>query len=407
LEAVLHEFHVVVYGATGYTGRLVAEHMFKSYGAGGAVNWALAGRDEAKLGAIRSQIGAPESLPIVIADARDPASLDALAKKARTVISTVGPYQLYGEPMVAACARNGVDYVDLCGEPAWMAAMIAKYDAAAKESGVRIVFSCGFDSIPFDCGVWFLQQEAKKRFGAPCTKVRGRVRKMKGTFSGGTLASMLATMEASRKDPGIVKTMLNPYALVPEAPQTRQPSGADVVHDEGIGWSAPFVMAAINTKNVHRSNALRGWAYGRNFIYDEMQLMGDGAKGEQRARAALKQSRTQMSLLSFGPTRALLKSFFLPKPGQGPSKHERETGMYDVLFVGETDDGRAIRASVQGDMDPGYGSTSKMLSEAALCLTNTPRTDTPGGVWTPAAAMGDPLIARLQARAGLTFVVEG
>jgi short subunit dehydrogenase-like uncharacterized protein len=403
---VLQEFHVVVYGATGYTGRLVAEHMFKSYGAGGAVAWAIAGRDEAKLRAIRSAIGAPESLPIIVANARDPSSLDAMARRTRAVISTVGPYQIYGEPLVAACARNGSDYVDLCGEPAWMAAMIGKYEAQAGESGARIVFSCGFDSIPFDCGVWFLQQEAQKRFGTPCAKVRGRVRKMKGTFSGGTMASMLATLEAGREDPSIVRTMLNPYALVADAPQTRQPTGADVVHDEGIGWSAPFVMAAINTKNVHRSNALRGWAYGRDFTYDEMQLMGDGAKGEQRARAALKQSRTQMGLLSFGPTRALLKSFVLPKPGQGPSKRERETGLYDVLFVGETSDGRALRTSVQGDMDPGYGSTSKMLSEAALCLINTPKTDTPGGVWTPAAAMGDPLIARLQARAGLTFGVE-
>jgi short subunit dehydrogenase-like uncharacterized protein len=404
---VLQEFHVVVYGATGYTGRLVAEHMFKSYGAGGAVTWALAGRDDGKLRAIRSEIGAPDTLPILVANAREPASLDALAQRARVVISTVGPYQLYGEPLVAACARNGTDYVDLCGEPAWMAAMIAKYDAAAKESGARIVFSCGFDSIPFDCGVWYLQQEAQKRFGAPCVKVRGRVRKMKGTFSGGTLASMLATLEAGRKDPSIVKTMLNPYALVSDAPKTRQPSGGDVVHDEGIGWSAPFVMAAINTKNVHRTNALRGWAYGRDFTYDEMQLMGDGSKGESLARAALKQSRTQMGLLSFGPTRALLKSFVLPKPGQGPSKRERETGLYDVLYVGETAEGRSLRASVQGDMDPGYGSTSKMLSEAALCLINTPKTDTPGGIWTPAAAMGDPLIARLQARAGLTFGVEG
>ncbi len=403
----MQDFHVVVYGATGYTGRLVAEHMFKSYGVGGAVNWAIAGRDEAKLRVIRSEIGAPADLPMIVANARDPASLDAMLKRTRAVISTVGPYQLYGEPLVAACARNGTDYVDLCGEPAWMAAMIAKYDAAAKQGGARIVFSCGFDSIPFDCGVWFLQQEAQKRFGAPCTKVRGRVRKMKGTFSGGTLASMLATLEAGRKDPSIVKTMLNPYALVSDAPKTRQPSGADVVHDEGIGWSAPFVMAAINTKNVHRSNALRGWAYGRDFIYDEMQLMGDGPKGEQRARAALKQSRTQMAMLSFGPTRALLRSFFLPKPGQGPSKRERETGMYDVLYIGETADGRSLRASVKGDMDPGYGSTSKMLSEAALCLVNTPKTDTPGGVWTPAAAMGDALVARLQARAGLTFGVEG
>jgi short subunit dehydrogenase-like uncharacterized protein len=400
------EIQLVVWGATGFTGRLVAEYLFKTYGAGGAVSWAMAGRDEAKLKAVRAEIGAGDALPIIVANARDAASLDAMVKRTRAVISAVGPYQLYGEPLLAACVRAGVDYVDLCGEPAWMAAMIAKYEAQAKETGARIVFSCGFDSIPFDGGVWFLQQEALKRFGQPCVRVRGRVRKMKGTFSGGTMASMFATMEAGRNDPTIIKTMINPYALISDPPQTRQPRGDGVVNDEGIGWSAPFIMAAINTKNVHRTNALRGWPYGRDFTYDEMQLMGEGPAGEKRAKSALKQTRTQTAMLGFGPTRAFLRTFVLPKPGQGPSKVQRETGAYDVLYVGETSDGRSLRASVQGDMDPGYGSTSKMLSEAALCLINTPKTDTPGGIWTAAAAMGDPLISRLQARAGLTFKLE-
>lgn len=401
------EFDLIVFGATGFTGRLVAEHLMKRYNVGASLRWAMAGRDQAKLERVRFEIGGPEALPLLVADAKDAAGLEALVKRAKVIITTVGPYQLYGEPLVAACARTGTDYVDLCGEPAWMAAMIGKYEAQAKQSGARIVFSCGFDSIPFDCGVWFLQQEAQRRFDKPASRVRARVRTMKGTFSGGTMASMLATLEAGRRDPSVVRTMTNPYALVSDPPSVRQPRGDEVMYEEGVGWSAPFIMAAINTKNVHRSNALRGYPYGRDFTYDEMQLMGDGPAGERRAKAALNQSRTQMALLAFGPTRALLRRFALPKPGEGPNKEQRENGRYDVLFVGEAGEGQSLRVGVKGEKDPGYGSTSMMLSEAALCLASTPREQTPGGIWTPAAAMGDALIARLQEKAGLTFAVEG
>ncbi len=404
------EFDIVVYGASGFTGRLVAEYVLKTYGAAGPLRWAMAGRDKGKLRAIARELGAPESLPTLEANADDAATLDALAQRASVILTTVGPYQLYGEALVAACARTGTDYVDLCGEPAWMAQMIARYESAAKASGARITFSCGFDSIPFDCGVFYLQQQAMERFGHPFTRVRGRVRTMKGGFSGGTLASMLATLEAGRRDPSIVKTMTNPYALVPASPGVRQPRGDSVVHDEGIGWSAPFIMAAINTKNVHRTNALTNFRYGRDFTYDEMQLMGAGNAGEKRAKAALNQARTQMALLAFAPTRALLRRFALPKPGQGPSKQERESGSYEVLYVGDmgagANDGRTLRAVVSGDKDPGYGSTSKMITEAALCLKDTPRSTTPGAIWTPAAAMGQALIARLQEKAGLRFGLE-
>lgn len=400
------EFDLIIYGATGFTGRLVAEHVLATHGVGRDVAWAMAGRDLAKLEAVRDEIGAPASVPLIQANASDASSLEALAGRTRAIISTVGPYQLYGEPMVAACVKAGTDYVDLCGEPAWMAAMIPAYEKAAKASGARIVFSCGFDSIPFDCGVFFLQQQAIERFGAPFPRVRGRVRTMKGGFSGGTMASMLATLEAGRRDPGITKTMINPYALAEPLPQ-RQPRGDGIVHDSDIpAWSAPFIMAPINTKNVHRTNALSSYRYGRDFTYDEMQMMGDGAAGERRAKAALQQMHMQMGLLGFAPTRALLRRFALPKPGQGPSKHERETGSYEVLYVGDMGDGRSLRAVVSGDKDPGYGSTSKMISEAALCLIATPRETTPGGIWTPAAAMGAALIARLQERAGLRFGLE-
>ncbi len=396
------EFEVVVYGASGFTGRLVAEYLQREYGANAA--WAMAGRDQTKLEAIRSEIGA--SAPIVVASASDRASLEAMARRTKVVLTTVGPYQLYGEPLLATCVKAGADYVDLCGEPNWMAAMIAKYEADAKVSGARITFSCGFDSIPFDLGVFYLQEEAMARFGAPLTHVHGRVRKMKGGFSGGTMASMLATMKAVQADRDLAKVLADPFALAPlkGAPQ---PSGDGAQHDEGIGWAAPFVMAAINTKNVHRSNALMNYAYGRDFTYDEMMLTGEGAGGEKRARAQVNQSKTQAALLAYAPTRAMLRAFVLPKPGQGPSRRERETGLYDVLFVGSTADGATLRAGVKGDKDPGYGSTSKMISESALCLARDVGHDmTGGGIWTPAAAMGAKLIDRLQAHAGLSFALE-
>jgi short subunit dehydrogenase-like uncharacterized protein len=401
------EFDVVVYGATGFTGRLVAEYLLQTYGAEGEVCWAMAGRNPDKLKALAIELGAPMGFPLIDVNANDDAALDTLAHRARVVITTVGPYQLYGEGLLAACVRAGTDYVDLCGEPNWMAAMIARYEAQAKQSGARIVFSCGFDSIPFDCGVWFLQQHMRERFGQPAQRVRGRVRTMKGTFSGGTAASMLATMNAVMRDPKLRRVMADPFALSPER-LSPQPPGTDAVHDEDIpSWSAPFIMAAINVKNVHRTNALTDYRYGRDFTYDEMILTGEGDAGRKRARGAVNQSRMQTALLAFPPTRALLRRFAMPKPGEGPNKEQRENGSYDVLFVGNTAAGETLRAGVSGDMDPGYGSTSKMITEAALCLNDTPRSTTPGGVWTPAAAMGDALIDRLQARSVLRFQIEG
>ncbi len=401
-------YDVIVYGATGFTGRLVAEHMLATYGVGGDVRWAIAGRSRAKLEAVRGEIGAPADLPIVIADAGNAASLSAMAKSAKVIITTVGPYQLYGEPMVAACVKAGTDYVDLCGEPAWMAAMIAEYHEVAKASGARIVFSCGFDSIPFDVGVTFAQEEALARLGAPLQRVRGRVRKMKGGFSGGTIASLMATLESGKKDPSIFKTLGNPFALTPKFTGPAQPSGEAVEKDDTAGqWATPFIMASINTKNVHRSNYLLGHKWGRDFVYDEMMLTGDGEEGQKRAKGVKRQGDIQNMLLGFAPTRALLRRFALPKPGEGPSKEERETGFYEVGFHGETGDGRTLRAVVKGDKDPGYGSTSKMISESAMCLArDVGREETGGGVWTPGAALGMKLVKRLEERAGLKFSLE-
>jgi len=393
------EFDVIVYGASGFTGRLVAEYLAKQ----DETRWAMAGRSRSKLEAVRDEVGAPSDTPIITANADDPASLEAMTARAKVVLTTVGPYQLYGEPLVAACVKTGTDYVDLCGEPNWMAEMIAKYEGAARQSGARIVFSCGFDSIPFDCGVYFLQGLARQRYGAPAPRVRGRVRKMKGTFSGGTMASMLATIDAQKRDRDLMKKLRNPFLLAggrgAEQPEQNKP-----VYDSDLGaWATPFVMASINTKNVHRTNALLGHAYGRDFTYSEMQMTGKGEAGEKRAKAAANQMLMLMGALAFPPTRWLLTSFALPKPGQGPNKEARESGHYEVLFVADAAGGQ-VRASVSGDKDPGYGSTSKMIAEAALCLAREiPRERTPGGFWTPAAAMGETLIERLTQRAGLAF----
>lgn len=386
------EFDVIVYGATGYTGRLVAEYLSKTYGNGGDVKWAMAGRSADKLAAVRDEIEAPADTPLIVANADEPETLAAMAARAGCIATTVGPYQLYGEPLVAACVEAGTDYVDLCGEPAWMHQMIAKYEGKAQKTGARIVFSCGFDSIPFDMGVWFLQQAATRKFGAPVARIKGRVRAMQGTFSGGTAYSLRATLEAVKKDPSLVAVLTNPFSLTMGFQGPEQPSGMAPVEDTDIGsWSAPFIMASINTKNVHRSNALMGQAYGEDFTYDEMMLTGPGEQGKATAEAL---ANTDMLGGEGGP-----------KPGEGPTPEEREAGFYDVLFYGIAGDGQTIKVGVKGDKDPGYGSTSKMLAESALTLVKEP-IGTPGGIWTTAPALGQPLIDRLEAKAGLSFEIE-
>jgi short subunit dehydrogenase-like uncharacterized protein len=293
--------------------------------------------------------------------------------------------------LVAACAAAGTDYVDLCGEPAWMHKMIGEHSEAAAASGARIVFSCGFDSIPFDLGVFYLQQHAKDTLGSVVPRVKGRVRAMKGTFSGGTLASFRETMAAAGRDRSLINVLRNPFSLTPGFQGADQPLGNKPEYDEAVeSWIAPFVMASINTKNIHRSNMLMGHEYGEDFVYDEMMITGPGDKGKAVAEAV-----TNDTSMAEDKT----------KQGEGPSKEERETGFYDVLMVGEHTDGGSVRISVKGDKDPGYGSTSKMIAESAVCLVKNPHLGG-GGIWTTAPIMGEALIERLQANAGLTFAVE-
>jgi short subunit dehydrogenase-like uncharacterized protein len=388
------KFDIVVYGATGFTGQLVAEYLAAQYNGDAGLKWAMAGRSKEKLAAVRDAIGAPKDTPLIVADASDPASLKAMVAQTRSVITTVGPYQLYGADLLAACVASGTDYLDLCGEPVWMRQMIDAHEASAKSTGARILFSCGYDSLPFELGVFCAQEEAKKVFGAPAARVKGRVRAMTGTLSGGTAASMKAIFTAAANDPSLIALLRNPFVLTPGFEGPKQPPGNRPVLDQDLdSWTAPFVMANINTRNVHRSNLLMGFPYGRDFVYDEMVLTGPGEQGEARARRVTA-ANTSEKMTSTGP-----------KPGEGPSKEERENGSYDLLFVALAADGRQARAAVKGDRDPGYGSTSKMISECAICLLrDTP--DVPAGIWTPGAAMGHPLIKRLVDHAGLTFTVE-
>jgi short subunit dehydrogenase-like uncharacterized protein len=380
------EFDTIVYGATGYTGRLVAEYLAGTYPTG--VRWAMAGRSLSKLQQVREHLGLPETIPLLTANSDDPASLRAMCARTDVVITTVGPYQLHGSDLVAACAATGTGYVDLCGEPGWMRQMIDAHHETARASGARIVFSCGFDSIPFDVGVLTLQEAARARYGRAVPRVKGRVRSSKGGFSGGTAASLKATMAAAARDPSLIPLLASPFALTPGHSGAHQPAGLLPEYDPTINaWVAPFIMAPINTKNVHRTNFLLGQPYGHDFVYDEMVVTGLGDLGKAAAEALAK-------LNPFAGDSG-------PKPGEGPSKEEREAGHFDILFAGLMPDGARIDAVVTGDRDPGYGCTSKMLAESALCLVQDVAGE--GGIWTPGALMGAPLRERLVAKAGMTF----
>ena len=382
------EFDVVIFGASGYTGKLVAEYMHDQYGDDQSIKYAIAGRNTEKLLEVKKDLNLNEDITILEVDSTDLDSLDKMTTSAKCILTTVGPYQLYGSKLVESCAKNGTDYVDLTGEPGWMYEMINAHKETAQKSGARLVFSCGFDSIPFDLGVYFVQNAAKEKFGKPAPHVRGRVKAMNGEFSGGTIASLGATMSTLKEKPELIKVLANPFSLTEGFEGPSQLDDSKPLLDEKMNmWLAPFVMAPINTKNIHRSNALLDHAYGKDFCYDEMMIAGEGDEGEQIAKA----------MSSGNP----MGGDNVPQPGEGPSKESREQGNYDVLFFADLEEG-SIGARVTGDMDPGYGSTSKMIAESALCLVQD-CSNLVGGIYTPAPSMGEKLIDRLIKKAGLTF----
>ena len=381
---------VVIYGATGFTGKLVVEYMQENYGNDESVSWAIAGRSEEKLKAVSEDLKVGSNVPHLLVDSNDTDSIESMVKQTKCVLTTVGPYQLYGAKILQQCVIHGVDYVDLCGEPGWMHEMINEYSNQAKETGARIVFSCGFDSIPFDLGVYFLQKEVIAQHGQPAPNVRGRVRAMNGEFSGGTAASLGATMTSLKEKPELFEVLINPFALSDGFTGPEQAQDSKPVYDEKLEtWVAPFFMAPINTKNVHRSNVLMDHLYGEDFCYNEMWIQGPGEEGKAAAEFV-----ASMNPLADAPA-----------PGEGPSKESRDNGNYDVLFCADLADGSTIQAAVSGDLDPGYGSTSKMIAESAICLVKE-CPELVGGIYTPAPAMGEKLIARLQANAGLDFRIE-
>ena len=385
----LNKYDFVIYGATGFTGKLVVEYAINQYASNNEISWAIAGRNNEKLEHVQEKYNLPSDIGKIVVDSNDQNSIDEMVSQTKCVLTTVGPYQLYGEKIVKTCISTGTDYVDLCGEPGFMHKIISECSAEAKETGARVVFSCGFDSIPFDLGVLFVQEEVMSKLNKYAPSVRGRVRAMNGEFSGGTAASMKATMAALQSDPELINILVNPHALCEGIQGVQQDDDSKPTYDEELNtWVAPFFMAPINTKNIHRSNKLMNHIYGENFKYNEMWIQGPGEEGKAAAEFI-----STMNPLGDAP-----------EPGDGPSRESRENGNYDVLFCADVD-GETIKASVSGDMDPGYGSTSKMIAESAVCLVKDCE-DLAGGIYTPAASMGKKLIKRLESNAGLTFKLE-
>lgn len=403
------EFDVVVYGASGFTGALVARYLLRRYGVAGDLRWAIAGRSREKLEALREALGVQEdALEIIVADGFDADALTTLAGRARVVLTTVGPYALYGSGLVAACVDSGTHYCDLAGEVQWVRKMIDQHQARAVQTGARIVHCCGFDSVPMDIGVWFLQEEAKRRFGQYCKSVTMLVKATKGTASGGTVASLMNLIEESRRNRAVARVLTDPYSLNPEGeregPDERDQQSV-IYNSDARSWTAPFVMAAVNTKVVRRSHALLGYPYGKDFRYQEAVMTGAGAAGWAKGAAMTAALGGLVAGASFAPTRKLLQKFVLPEPGEGPDQKLQEKGFFNLMQIGVLADGRKIRSRITGDQDPGYGSTSKMLSECAVCLAKDD-IGVGGGIWTPAACMAKPLLTRLQENAGLSFEIR-
>ncbi|MFZ2843891.1 saccharopine dehydrogenase family protein [Psychrobacter sp.] len=403
------DYAVVLYGATSFVGQITAHYLaeFLANNKNGAVTWAIAGRDKEKLNELQSNLAS--KVDIIIANSDDAASLDVMTKQTQVIISTVGPYLKYGEPLIKSCVDNGTDYVDLTGEAIFIKDMMDKYQEAAKQSGARIVNSCGFDSIPSDLGVYFTQKQAKANFDSACDVIHMRVKAAKGGLSGGTIASMATIFEEVGQDKSRRKQVANPYLLNDDkdTPKVRQNNVSKPEYDsEHKRWLAPFVMASINTRIVHRSNQLLGYEYGRDFKYDEAMWMKDGIKGKLSSYAMSAALLGFATAMIIKPSRELLSKHVLPKSGSGPSKEDQENGYFDIRLFGQTAKKDSIATKVTGDKDPGYGSTSRMLSQAALCLSqDISKEEVGGGFWTPASAMGDKLLTRLEEHAGLSFEV--
>jgi short subunit dehydrogenase-like uncharacterized protein len=408
------KFDVVVYGASSFVGQIIVRYMLQRFPVGkrSGLKWAIAGRSASKLSAVQIEYGA-EKIPMLLADAEDEPALRDLMAQTKVVLSTVGPYADYGETLVKVVAEMGKSYVDLTGEPQFVSRMLQRYGEIAANSGARIVHCCGFDSVPSDLGVWYLQSCAREQFGQECTDVKLRVRALKGGMSGGTAASLLNVIKQAAQDQALRRELADPYSLCPKsAARVRQRTPRGATYDRQFkSWTAPFIMAAINTRVVLRSHALKHLttttkrtkptAPAPALKYEEAMLTGRGIAGRIKA-LGLAIGIAGFGLAAVLPPSRMVLNRLLPAPGEGPSEAEQHAGFYIMRLLGTTVDGQTVSIEVRGDQDPGYGSTAKIISEAAACLALDKLPDLTG-FHTPASLLGGALLKRLQAHAGLSF----
>jgi short subunit dehydrogenase-like uncharacterized protein len=399
------EFDIVLYGATGFAGRLTAEYLART---AGDARIALAGRSADKLLAVRNGLGPQaQSWELITADAAQPSSLAAMAARTRVVITTVGPYVHYGLPLVAACAAAGTDYADLTGEPLFIRESIDLYHKQAVDTGARIVHSCGFDSVPSDLTVFALHRRAQEDQAGELTETTMVVKSVKFGVSGGTAASVMEVFRSASADPEARRLLNDPYTLSPD--RAAEPDiggqqdllwrrGADVAPELDGYWLGPFAMALVNTRIVRRSNALLDYGYGRRLVYGEVMSTGRSVLSPLVSAVSAGGNLAAVSLGSRYTDRLprSLVDRLLPKPGTGPSERDRENGHYTVETYTKTTSGRRYRTTMSQQGDPGYKATSVLLGECGLALAfDRDRLSELRGVLTPAAALGDVLLARL------------
>ncbi|RAW45511.1 oxidoreductase [Halorubrum sp. 48-1-W] len=405
---------LVVWGATGFVGRLVAEYLTERYDPS-ELSLAIGGRSESRLEELEATLVAErpgwDAIPLVVGDATDLDRLRSIAGDTRVVCTTVGPYTKYGTKLVEACIAAGTDYCDLTGEITWVREMVDRYHEEALEAGTRIVHSCGFDSVPADVGTLLVQSFAIEEFGTPCDVARIYVEEGRGGVSGGTMASFTELFRAAAEDPVARQTLRNPYSLAPKGERHGGDPGAQTtVRTDPLRstWTAPSPMAQVNERVIRRSNALRGYPWDREFECTEVVPTGGGIGGLVRAGAIAAGTRAATAAMKFGPTREGLSRFVFPDPGEGPTRERIEDGYFTVRVLGRgtaTEGPFVVQSRIGADLDPGYGATARMVGEAAMCLVYG-RIDSPvaGGILTPASGIGAPLADRLR-EAGFTIDV--
>ena len=409
------EYDLVIMGATGFTGKLVVEYLIENYGVENEeFTWAIAGRDINKLERLKSSFKYIDSnsnkIPRLVVDSHDTNSLDKMTSISRLVISTVGPYLKFGEALVESCVKNGTHYCDLTGEVPFIRRSIDAFDIKAKKNNCRIVHSCGFDSVPSDIGVLLLQMDSLKRFDKPCDEVNLYVRSIRGGLSGGTIDSMISIFKYMGSNPGHRKLLKSPFSLNPRESlknNTWQPILKSVKWDDDIQrWLCPFIMAGFNSRIVMRTNAITDYRYGIDFKYSEVSSYKKGLSGFLKAVVMFIGLVLIQISLKVRPLLWFLRKFFLPSPGEGPSKEIRDNGFFKLDIIGSMDNIKKIRFTVTGEGDPGYSATAKMITESALSiLLNQDRIPKVSGILTPAAGIGVVLAERLNDK-GFNFSIN-